>query len=166
MHCVSQNFLYTYRSWSKCKFQLIIFGHFKQYYARKLKSLSLMLSLYHLGWKKIDWLHWQDHFETDTWGRTRNCRVRRVHRFILCQNYMIFPLVLYPPYFEAVYCFIVGRRRVAVARYRYCSWSQIMRLCTQIWSMVTDDTSTFNSFILIWLYSFLLLSQQTWVVFH
>ena len=32
---------------------------------------------------------------------------RRVHRFILCQNYMMFPLVLYPPplnYFEAVYC--------------------------------------------------------------
>ena len=23
-----------------------------------------------------------------------------------------------PPYFEAVYCFICGRRRVAVARYR------------------------------------------------
>ena len=32
----------------------------------------------------------------------------------------MFPLVLYPPppYFEAVYCFICGRRRVAVARYR------------------------------------------------
>ena len=31
---------------------------------------------------------------------------------------MIFPLVLYPPSFEAVYCYICGRRRVAVARYR------------------------------------------------
>ena len=45
---------------------------------------------------------------------------RRVHRFILCQNYiMMFPLVLYPPpYFEAEYCLFCGRRRVAVARYR------------------------------------------------
>ena len=41
-----------------------------------------------------------------------------MHRFILCQNYMMLPLVLYPPYFEAVYCFICGRRRVAAARYR------------------------------------------------
>ena len=34
---------------------------------------------------------------------------RRMHRLILCQNYMIFPLVLYPlpPYFEVVYCFFV-----------------------------------------------------------
>ena len=31
---------------------------------------------------------------------------------------MMFPLVLLPPYFEGVYCFICGRRRVAVARYR------------------------------------------------
>ena len=38
---------------------------------------------------------------------------------LLCQNYIMFPLVLYPsPYFEAVNCFIYGRRRVAVARYR------------------------------------------------
>ena len=43
---------------------------------------------------------------------------RRVHRFILCQNYMMFPLVLPPPSYEAVNCFICGRRRVAVARYR------------------------------------------------
>ena len=34
-------------------------------------------------------------------------------------NYMMFPLVLYPPpSFEAVYCYICGRRGVAVARYR------------------------------------------------
>ena len=46
--------------------------------------------------------------------------VRRVHRFILCLNYMMFPLVLYPPSFEAVYCYICGRRMVAVARYRIC----------------------------------------------
>ena len=46
--------------------------------------------------------------------------VRRVHRFILCQTYMMFPLVLYPPpSFEAVYCYICGRGRVAVARYRF-----------------------------------------------
>ena len=31
---------------------------------------------------------------------------------------MMFPLVLLPPYFEGVYCFNCGRRRVAVARYR------------------------------------------------
>ena len=44
---------------------------------------------------------------------------RRVHRFILCQNYMMFLLVLTPPpYFEAEYCSLCGRRRVAVARYR------------------------------------------------
>ena len=34
---------------------------------------------------------------------------------------MMFPLVLYPPYFEAVYCFICGRRRVAVVQYRMIS---------------------------------------------
>ena len=46
--------------------------------------------------------------------------VRRVHRFILCLNYMRFPVVLYfsPPSFESVLCYICGRRRVAVARYR------------------------------------------------
>ena len=43
---------------------------------------------------------------------------RRVHRFIHSQNYMMFPLVLKTPYFEAVYCFICGCRNVAVARYR------------------------------------------------
>ena len=45
---------------------------------------------------------------------------RQGHRFLFCQNYMMFWLVLYPPspYFEAVYCFICGRRRVAVARHR------------------------------------------------
>ena len=43
-----------------------------------------------------------------------------MHRFILCQNYMMFLLVLNPPppYFEAEYCLFCGRRRVAVARYR------------------------------------------------
>ena len=43
-----------------------------------------------------------------------------MHRFILCQNYMMFLLVLYPPppYLEAEYCLFCGRRRVAVARYR------------------------------------------------
>ena len=31
---------------------------------------------------------------------------------------MMFPLVLYPPpFFETVYCYIYGRRRVAVARW-------------------------------------------------
>ena len=44
--------------------------------------------------------------------------VRQVNCFILCLNYMMFPLVLYPPSFEAVYCYISGRRMVAVARYR------------------------------------------------
>ena len=43
--------------------------------------------------------------------------VRRMHCFILCLNYMMFPLVLSPS-FEAVYCYICSRRRVAVARYR------------------------------------------------
>ena len=42
-----------------------------------------------------------------------------MHRFILCQNYMMFLLVLTrPPYFESKYCLFCGRRRVAVARYR------------------------------------------------
>ena len=42
-----------------------------------------------------------------------------MHRFILCQNYMMFLLVLNPrPYLEAEYCLFCGRRRVAVARYR------------------------------------------------
>ena len=42
-----------------------------------------------------------------------NVPIRRwVHRFILCLNYMMLPLVLYPPSFEAVYCYICGRRRV------------------------------------------------------
>ena len=38
----------------------------------------------------------------------------RVHRFILCQNYMMFPLVCNapPPYFEAVYCLICGHQGV------------------------------------------------------
>ena len=42
------------------------------------------------------------------------------HHSILCHNYMTFPLVLNPltTSFEAVYCFICGRRTVAVARYR------------------------------------------------
>ena len=56
----------------------------------------------------------------------------RVHRSMLCLNYMMFPLVVYPlPSFEAVYCLICGRRRVAVARHRmiclgFCSiaWSE------------------------------------------
>ena len=36
----------------------------------------------------------------------------RMHRLTLCQNCNP------PPSFEAVYCFICGRRRVVVARYR------------------------------------------------
>ena len=41
-----------------------------------------------------------------------------MHHFILCLNNMMSPLVLYPPpSFVAVYCYICGRRRVAVARY-------------------------------------------------
>ena len=34
----------------------------------------------------------------------------------ICQNYIMFPLVLY--HHPSVYCFICGRRGVAVARYR------------------------------------------------
>ena len=52
---------------------------------------------------------------------TKSVAVRflNMHRFKLCQNYMMFLLVLYPPpYFEAEYCLFCGRRRVAVARYR------------------------------------------------
>ena len=47
-----------------------------------------------------------------------------MHRYILYQNFMMFPLVLLPPplSFEAVYCFICSRRRVAVARYRMILW--------------------------------------------
>ena len=44
--------------------------------------------------------------------------VRRVHRFILCQNHIMFPVVFVAPSFEPVYCFLYGHRRVAVARYR------------------------------------------------
>ena len=43
------------------------------------------------------------------------------HRYILCQNLKMFPLVLYPllPFnFKAGCCFICSRRRVTVARYR------------------------------------------------
>ena len=40
-----------------------------------------------------------------------------LHRLIICQNYMMFPSVLNPPYFEVVYYFIYGFRKVAVARY-------------------------------------------------
>ena len=43
--------------------------------------------------------------------------VRRGQQFILGLNYIMFPLVLYPPSFEAVYCYICSRRRVAVSRY-------------------------------------------------
>ena len=42
-----------------------------------------------------------------------------MHRFILCQNCMMFLLGLYPhPLFEAEYCLFCCRRRVAVAGYR------------------------------------------------
>ena len=44
---------------------------------------------------------------------------------ILCQNYMMFPLI-WTPSFEAVYCFICGRRIVAVARYRRTKSSKSM----------------------------------------
>ena len=44
--------------------------------------------------------------------------VSRVRRFILCQNNMMFPWFCKPASFEEVYCFICGRRRVAVAIYR------------------------------------------------
>ena len=53
-----------------------------------------------------------------------------MHRFIRCQNYMMFPLVLYPhptPNFEDVYCLLCGRRRVDVARY------QMICLVLRIW---------------------------------
>ena len=30
----------------------------------------------------------------------------------------MFPLILYSPSYEAVFCYICGRQRVAVARYR------------------------------------------------
>ena len=45
---------------------------------------------------------------------------RRVHRYILYQNFRMLSLVLYPPppSLEAVYYFICSRRRVSVARYR------------------------------------------------
>ena len=56
-------------------------------------------------------------FKCNQFGMTQNGH--RVHRFILCLNYMMFPLVLSPrPLFEAVYCFICGRRRMTVAQYR------------------------------------------------
>ena len=39
--------------------------------------------------------------------------------FTQMMSYMMFPLVLFPlPTFEAVYCIICGRRKVAIARYR------------------------------------------------
>ena len=40
---------------------------------------------------------------------------RRVHCFLLCQNYTMLPLV--HSIFEAVSCFICGRRRVASTRH-------------------------------------------------
>ena len=44
--------------------------------------------------------------------------VRRVQRFMLCLNYMMLPFILNPPSFKAMFCYICGRRRVAVVRYR------------------------------------------------
>ena len=43
-----------------------------------------------------------------------------MHRYILYQNFRMFPLVLCPllPPFETVDCFICSRRRVTIARYR------------------------------------------------
>ena len=50
------------------------------------------------------------------WGITfRNSR--QVHRFILCLNYMMFPLVC-SPIPRNVYCLICDHRRVFVDRYR------------------------------------------------
>ena len=43
----------------------------------------------------------------------------RVNHFILCQNYNYdAPVVFVTPSLEAVYCFICGRRLVAVSRHR------------------------------------------------
>ena len=59
----------------------------------------------------------------------------RVERLILYQNYMVFPLVLSPPpSFEAVYCFICGRRirMVAVAPYRMICHAPIQKSNNEI----------------------------------
>ena len=67
-------------------------------------------------------------------------KVRRVHRFILCQDYMMFPMVLYHTFsFDVVYCFIFNRRRVAVAWYwMVCLvlvwWTPSKILWFQLWN--------------------------------
>ena len=66
--------------------------------------------------------------------------VRRVHRFIICLNYMMFPLVLYPPFLRQCDAFICGRRRVAVARHRMICLVLIMKLCN-IWEEVDGKIS-------------------------
>ena len=55
--------------------------------------------------------------------------------WILCQNYMMFQLVLYPPplSFEPVCCFVCGRRRVAVARYWMMSCSSSINGIWNLW---------------------------------
>ena len=83
---------------------------------------------------------------------------RRVYRFILCQNYMMFPLVCPPSSFEAVYCFICGRRRVAaVSRHRriclVLSWKHYSNTACNI-----SDESLSN-FVVTFLMTF-----ELWIV--
>ena len=48
-----------------------------------------------------------------------------------CLNYMMFPLVLYPPpSFKASYCYICGHRRLAVARFRMICLVLVLRHIT------------------------------------
>ena len=67
---------------------------------------------------------------------------QKVCKYILplhtLSKYMMFPLVLPPPpYFEAVYCFICCRRRVALARYRM--------ICVVLW----NNTQFVTRFLLL-----------------
>ena len=69
-------------------------------------------------------------------------------------NYMMFSLILYPPpYFEAVYCSICGRRREAVARYRMiclvhgnklilCNKDVALRLYQSYCELESEDTKS------------------------
>ena len=93
----------------------------------------------------------------------RNAKVERLTKLVLSYGeekglivkdpYMMFPLVLYPPLFYEVYCYICGRGRVAVARYRMICLvpDRANALRTEV-----DNVSGFLLFIIhtgIWLHN-------------
>ena len=70
-------------------------------------------------------------------------KLRRMHSFILCQNYMMFLLVLYQTSFEAVYCFLRSpkgaRGCCSISDYLSCSYLDVLWLYTHV-----NCRSTYN----------------------